>query len=989
MPLISAIIPARDAGATLVQTLESLRAQTETDWEAIIIDDGSTDATAAIIADYAARESRFITLTGPARGVAAARNAGIAAARGKWLHFLDADDWLTPKFYRKMLKALARRAGVGIGYCNYHRVYPQGLAPPLALPQPAKDAFEEFARNNMVSPNGILVDREMVLAVGGFDETLTVCEDWDLWQRVSRLHPHWVHVDEYLVYYRLNRDSLSTRADALLECSREVIARGFAPDPRLAGLNPVRAGAATAENGSEAKAFAMVTMWAAGMVCGAGQEVRFECDVLAPFQGANMLAPELAGVLFGGVMRGGLMLPQQMTARWDEFWPFVETFLSRLEACWGDPGTIRAIKGCFERNVIDYDKAGGLRIYGGTLAADVQMSALPAIEPPPGIDRLYVKLRNGRTLAARLHVGLLGRMTQTQMLEMMTALPLPYDRPLLRRRNLELSKGNILEQVKAAARDVRALWRLWRFRQARRGWPAPSPADAPADSHAAVLAEIIAAAEVEAQAVALPPAPPASRFQETGVDLADRRAHFDNLFAQEDPWNYGSPYEREKYQRQIDLLPRGPIGRALELACAEGHFSAQLAGHVEHLIAADISAKALARAKERCAAHTNIEYRTVDLAKDALPQNLDLIVCSEVLYYLADEAELRAAAKAIAAALKPGGALVTANPYLLRDNKTRTGFDWDTIYGAEVIVQVLRETPGLAQEESVETELYRIDRFRRADAATAPPRVTALPVTEDLDPKMARHIVWGGAVRRREEVARRRSWRVPVLMYHGVSEDGPAALAPYRVTPKLFRAQMRWLRANGFHAITSADLTWYLRETRMFRGRPVMLTFDDGFQNFADIAWPILMAHDFTAEMFVVTDYAGKTAAWDAAFGPPTPLMAPATLAELAQQGAVFGSHLASHRASNGLTSRELAEELARSRAMLGQWLGTKPVAFAAPYEITDGRLRHMAASCGYEIGFGGGGGPVRLRMDPLDLPRILVRGDESIEDFIKLMSRF
>jgi peptidoglycan/xylan/chitin deacetylase (PgdA/CDA1 family)/predicted TPR repeat methyltransferase len=993
-PLISAIIPARNAGATLAQTIDSLLAQSVTDWEAIIVDDGSSDDTAAIITRYAAGDARFVTMAGPGRGVAAARNVGIAAARGTWLHFLDADDWLTPPFYTKLLAALARRPGVGIGYCNYHRVYPDGLAPPLALPQPAKDAFEEFARNNMVSPNGILVNRALVLAAGMLDETLTVCEDWDLWQRVARVHPKWVHVDEYLVYYRLNRDSLSTRADALLDCSRRVIARGFAPDERVAALNPVRAGAPSAALGSEARAFAMVTMWTAGMVCGAGRDARFAREVLTPFAGANVAAQELAGVLFGGVMRGGLLLPHQVVAGWEDFAPRVESFLAWLAECWGDEATVRAVRNYFERTVIGYDRFDGVRSYGGTLAADVQMAALPEIMPPAGMDRLDLRLRHGRTLVARLHIGLLGGMTAAQMRGLVAALPLPADRPWLRRRDLTLSKRNLRDQAMELARDGRAVWRWWQFRRGRQKLLADGAGEAgvPAAGHAAVLEEIMAAARMEAEREAEAPAPPPPKFEEGGVDLADRRGHFDQLFEQEDPWNYTSPYELEKYQRQLDLLPVGAIENALELACAEGHFTAMLAGRVGHLIAADISAKALARARARCAAWTNIEYHTVDLAKDALPRELDLIVCSEVLYYLADQAELRLAAQAIAGALRLGGALVTANPYLLRDDKTRTGFDWDTIYGAAVIHRTLCETPGLVLEASIETELYRIDRFRRVDEgarAGAPAAVKHLPVTEELDPKMARHIVWGGARLRRRDVAWRRRWRMPVLTYHGVSKDGPEALAPYRISPDLFRAQMRWLRANGFHSVTSADLAWHLREGRVFRGRPVMLTFDDGFQDFAEYAWPILQAHDFTAEMFVVTDYVGKSAEWDAQAGAPTPLMAAGTLAALAQDGAVFGSHLATHRASDGLTSRELAEELARSRAKLERWLGKAPMAFAAPYAITDGRLRHMAASCGYEIGFGGGEGPVRLRMDPLDLPRILVRGDKPLKDFIKLMRRF
>jgi hypothetical protein len=57
----------------------------------------------------------------------------------------------------------------------------------------------------------------------------------------------------------------------------------------------------------------------------------------------------------------------------------------------------------------------------------------------------------------------------------------------------------------------------------------------------------------------------------------DRRSYWEDFFRTEDPWHYGSAYEQEKYARQLELLPQRPIGRALELACAEGHFSKQLA----------------------------------------------------------------------------------------------------------------------------------------------------------------------------------------------------------------------------------------------------------------------------------------------------------------------------------------------------------------------------------------------------------------------------
>ena len=119
-------------------------------------------------------------------------------------------------------------------------------------------------------------------------------------------------------------------------------------------------------------------------------------------------------------------------------------------------------------------------------------------------------------------------------------------------------------------------------------------------------------------------------------------------------------------------------------------------------------------------------------------------------------------------------------------------------------------------------------------------------------------------------------------MYRGVVDEGPAALARFRCTPAAFASQMTWLRANGFHAISSEQLEGCIANRQPFVGRPVLITFDDGFQNFADHAWPILRNNDLTAEAFLVTDLMGESAWWDAEIGPPTPLMCVATVRRLA-----------------------------------------------------------------------------------------------------------
>jgi peptidoglycan/xylan/chitin deacetylase (PgdA/CDA1 family) len=463
-----------------------------------------------------------------------------------------------------------------------------------------------------------------------------------------------------------------------------------------------------------------------------------------------------------------------------------------------------------------------------------------------------------------------------------------------------------------------------------------------------------------------------------------RRSYWEATFATVDPWNYGSDYEQIKYERTLAFVPPG-IERALELACAEGHFTLRLAGRVRHLTATDISQTALARAQARCASIANIVFRKLDFIADTLPTGFDLIVCSEALYYLEDRDQLAALCGRLAAAVVPGGRLLCAHAFVLKDDLSRTAFDWDNQYGAAVITEIMARTPGLALEARCESDLYRIDLFRHLDQNQARPlpRIEYVPIGSALQPEVARQIVWGGAEIRRADVYRsERTERVPVLMYHRVAEDGPPALARYRTHPDIFQAQMRWLRTHGYHAISPAELTQGLFRREPFPGRPVVITFDDGTNDFFGTAWPILRECDLSAEVFIVTDLVGCEASWDAEYGQAAPLMDVRMIEELARAGVQFGSHLATHRPADGLASAELVAELARSRSML-EIVTRRPVtALAAPHGICDDRLISLAQQCGYEAIFTANNGFAQLGSNPFFLPRIEVRGDWNLDGF-------
>lgn len=117
MPAVSIIIPIYNTEQYLADCLESVLAQTFADFEAIVVDDGSTDGSAEIIRKYANRDSRFVSVHQENKGLSDARNAGIDIARGNWITFVDSDDVIQPQFLETLLD-IANKAGADIACCN-------------------------------------------------------------------------------------------------------------------------------------------------------------------------------------------------------------------------------------------------------------------------------------------------------------------------------------------------------------------------------------------------------------------------------------------------------------------------------------------------------------------------------------------------------------------------------------------------------------------------------------------------------------------------------------------------------------------------------------------------------------------------------------------------------------------------------------------------------------------------------------------------------
>jgi peptidoglycan/xylan/chitin deacetylase (PgdA/CDA1 family) len=970
-PRLSVIIPARDAAGTIAETLESLRAQSVTDWHAIVVDDGSTDDTAAVAGRYAALDPRIAVACMPARGVSAARNEGLARTSAPFVHFLDADDLLAPRFYGRTLAALEADPTLALVYTDWERLAPDGTLQPGPVFEIDGDGFPILARVCAFVIHGCVSRRTAIVDTGGFDPALAACEDWDLWQRMARRGVRMRRLPESLVLYRMRERSASLDVGRMMRDGTTVVRRGHAPDPRV--TDPLPAHANGADPDRLAEALYQYACWPAGLAVGAGADVRTLLDVIA-----DQTYPALDPFSLAGTLVHAMPLPACRPAeRVLEVLPSVRgalaTFLDTLEARSGAPALARRALAALDHVLSRTSTAPRPRMLTARFEDEIDIThPLPEqLALPRAAERYAADVVLGHDVIGEIELPIFDGAVRAAVIgdniawcygwEIMKrhlaarcgaelAVDVSGDQALVRRGAVVLADGLDAAVARDPVRRMDAIgWHLF----LQELWGLPS---AGLDAFYGGVLPGIHPQEVSGSTAHVEVASPLR-------DLCTDASELDITFS---------------------------IGGALVGRCTVP------------VRAGRVAAAELVR---RITTTAGAELVVVAVREGLL--GTPLLEGAALRIRLQD-----AAASPRAPDLPNGGLQLGPWP---GTGVGGTGARWASLpLAAEASMRLLAAATGASvlEQPAPGAGLRRHALYaptgrpvpsahpaNGAASATEPVAADAAPANGWLKARWrslegAMGPLFRGARRppslvhppgRGQSAPDNFPEALPILMYHRVASRGPASLARYRVSPDQLDEQLGWLRDAGYEGTS-------LREWDDARGQPaaaggrILLTFDDASEDFATDAWPILARHGFGAVLFVVSGLVGGMADWDATHGRPAPLLDWSALRQLQRAGAVLGAHSMTHPHLTGLTPRLVVRETFESRARLMLETGAAAEAFAYPYGDMDRVVEHLVGAAGFTWALGTRPGRCGRDSNLLALPRIEVKGSDTLADFVRLV---
>ncbi len=224
--MVSVVIPTFNRLTRLLKAIQSVRAQTFRDWELIVVDDGSTDGTPAAVTGLGDPRVRCVHIA--RGGVSRARNVGFRSSRYDWISFLDSDDLWFPQKLERQLEALECEPSRRVVYTNEIWIRNgKRLNPKKKHRKMSGWMFRPSLALCLISPSSVMMHRSVLSEIGLFDESFRVCEDYELWLRLTSRFPVLFLEEPLITKFGGHADQLSRsewgfdryRVRALLKCA--------------------------------------------------------------------------------------------------------------------------------------------------------------------------------------------------------------------------------------------------------------------------------------------------------------------------------------------------------------------------------------------------------------------------------------------------------------------------------------------------------------------------------------------------------------------------------------------------------------------------------------------------------------------------------------------------------------------------------------------------------------------------------------------------
>lgn len=229
---------------------------------------------------------------------------------------------------------------------------------------------------------------------------------------------------------------------------------------------------------------------------------------------------------------------------------------------------------------------------------------------------------------------------------------------------------------------------------------------------------------------------------------------------------------------------------------------------------------------------------------------------------------------------------------------------------------------------------------------------------------------------------------LPVLMYHSISEESSPLFASYCLSTRRFAAHLAYLSDSGWRTMTAGAAASAIGTGAELPDKTVVLTFDDGYDDFHSAALPLLQRYGFSASLFVPTAYVGTTSRWlRSCQEEDRRILTWSALSEIASTGVEIGSHSHTHPQLDRIPASAVRQEVSSAKAILEDGLQQRVTGFAYPYGYWNRLTRRALAATGYDWACSVDERPVGHGDALLSMPRLTVSGSTTVADLEALLT--